>query len=47
MNMKSNPPKASADPVVKNIRGATKRHYSTEDNIRKVNRSGYLGGQLV
>jgi transposase len=36
MNMKSNPPKASAEQVVKDIRRATRRHYSTEDKIRIV-----------
>ena len=33
MNMKSNPPKAPAEQVVKDIRRATRRHYSTEDKI--------------
>ena len=36
MNMKSNPPKAPAEQVVKDIRRATRRHYSTEDKIRIV-----------
>lgn len=39
MNMKSNPPKAPAEQVVKDIRRATRRYYSTEDKIRIV-----LGG---
>jgi transposase len=34
--MKSNQPKASAEQVVKDIRRATRRHYSTEDKIRIV-----------
>ncbi len=36
MNMKSNPPKAPAEQVVKDIRRATRRHYSTQDKIRIV-----------
>ena len=36
MNMKSNPPKAPAERVVKDIRRVTRRHYSTEDKIRIV-----------
>ena len=36
MNMKSNPPKAPAYQVVKDIRRATRRHYSAEDKIRIV-----------
>ena len=36
MKMKSNPPKAPAEQVVKDIRRATRRHYSTEDKIRIV-----------
>ena len=36
MKMKSNQPKASAEQVVKDIRRATRRHYSTEDKIRIV-----------
>jgi len=43
MNMKSKPPKAPAEQVVKDIRRATRRHYSTEDKIRIV-LSG-LGGE--
>jgi transposase len=39
MKLKSNQPKASAEQVVKDIRRATSRHYSTEDKIRIV-----LGG---
>ena len=36
MKLKSNQPKATADQVVKDIRRATRRHYSTEDKIRIV-----------
>ena len=36
MKLKSNQPKATAEQVVKDIRRATKRHYSTEDKIRIV-----------
>ena len=36
MNVKSNPPKASAEQVVKDIQRATRRHCSTEDKIRIV-----------
>ena len=36
MKLKSNQPKASAEQVVKDIRRATRRHYSTEDKIRIV-----------
>jgi transposase len=36
MKCKSNRPKASAEQVVKDIRRATRRHYSTEDKIRIV-----------
>ena len=36
MKLKSNQPKASAEHVVKDIRRATRRHYSTEDKIRIV-----------
>ena len=39
MKLKSNQPKASAEQVVKDIRRATRRYYSTEDKIRIV-----LGG---
>ena len=41
--MKSNQPKASAEQVVKDIRRATRHHYSTEDKIRNV-LSGLLAG---
>jgi transposase len=34
MKLKSNQPKASAEQVVKDIRRATRRHYSTEDKIQ-------------
>ncbi len=36
MKLKSNQPKAPAEQVVKDIRRATRRHYSTEDKIRIV-----------
>ena len=36
MNMKSNPPKAPAEQVVKDIRRVTRRHYSAENKIRIV-----------
>jgi transposase len=36
MNMKSTGYKRSADHVVKDIRHATRRHFSSEDNIRIV-----------
>ena len=36
MKLKSNQPKATAEHVVKYIRRATRRHYSTEDKIRIV-----------
>jgi transposase len=36
MKLKSNQPKATADQVVKDIRRATRRHYSTDDKIRIV-----------
>ncbi len=36
MKLKSNQPKATAEQVVKDIRRATRRHYSTEDKIRIV-----------
>ncbi len=36
MKLKSNQPKATAQQVVKDIRRATRRHYSTEDKIRIV-----------
>ena len=36
MKLKSNQPKVSAEQVVKDIRRATRRHYSTEDKIRIV-----------
>ena len=39
MKLKSNQPKATAEQVVKDIRRATRRHYSTEGKIRIV-----LGG---
>jgi len=36
MKLKSNQPKATAEQVVKDIRRATRRHYSPEDKIRIV-----------
>ncbi len=33
MKLKSNQPKATAEQVVKDIRRATRRHYSAEDKI--------------
>ena len=36
MKLKSNQPKATAEQVVKDIRRATRRHYSIEDKIRTV-----------
>ena len=36
MKLESNQPKDSADQVVKDIRRARRRHYSTEDKIRIV-----------
>ena len=36
MKLKSNQPRATAEQVVKDIRRATRRHYSTEDKIRIV-----------
>ena len=36
MKLKSYQPKAPAEQVVKDIRRATRRHYSTEDKIRIV-----------
>lgn len=36
MRPKSSKPKASAERVVKDIRRATRRHFSTEDKIRVV-----------
>ena len=41
--MKSNQPKTSAEQVVKDIRRATRRHYSTEYKIQIV-LSGLRGG---
>ena len=46
MNMKSNPPKAPAEQVVKEIRRATRRHYSTENKIRIV-LSGLRGEESI
>lgn len=46
MNMKSNPPKAPAEQVVKDIRRATRRHYSAEDKVRIV-MSGLRGEESI
>ena len=46
MNMKSNPPKAPAEQVVKDIRRATRRHYSAEDKVRIV-LSGLRGEERI
>ena len=46
MKLKSNQPKASAEQVVKDIRRATRRHYSTEDKIRIV-LSGLRGEDCI
>jgi transposase len=46
MNMKSNPSKASAEQVVKDIRRATRRHYSAEDKVRIV-LSGLRGEESI
>ena len=46
MNMKSNPPKAPAEQVVKDIRRATRRHYSAEDKVRIV-LSGVRGEESI
>ena len=49
MKLKSNQPRASAEQVVKDIRRATRRHYSTEDKIRIAlsGLRGELGGLIV
>ena len=49
MKLKSNQPRAFAEQVVKDIRRATRRHYSTEDKIRIVlsGLRGELGGLIV
>lgn len=36
MNQKSGPDKAPAEPVIKDIRRATRRHFSAEEKIRIV-----------
>jgi transposase len=46
MNMKSNPSKAPAEQVVKDIRRATRRHYSAEDKVRIV-LSGLRGEESI
>ena len=46
MNMKSNAPKAPAEQVVKDIRRATRRHYSAEDKVRIV-LSGLRGEESI
>ncbi|MEY3923743.1 MAG: hypothetical protein RI915_1390 [Pseudomonadota bacterium] len=49
MKLKYFQPKATAEQVVKAIRRATRRHYSTEDKIRIVlsGLRGELGGLIV
>ncbi len=37
MKFKSNQPKVSAEQVVKDIRRATRRHYSIEDRVTSTN----------
>ena len=46
MNMKSNPSKAPVEQVVKDIRRATRRHYSAEDKVRIV-LSGLRGEESI
>ena len=46
MNMKSNVPKVPAEQVVKDIRRATRRHYSAEDKVRIV-LSGLRGEESI
>jgi transposase len=46
MNMKSNPSKAPAEQVVKDIRRATRRYYSAEDKVRIV-LSGLRGEESI
>jgi hypothetical protein len=46
MKLKTNHSKAPADPVVKDIRGATLRHYSTEDK-RSIVLSGPRGMRMA
>jgi transposase len=46
VKLKSIQPKASAEQVVKDIRRATRRHYSTEDKIRIV-LSGFRGEDSI
>ena len=46
MNMKSNLPKVPAEQVVKDIRRATRRHYSAEDKVRIV-LSGLRGEESI
>jgi transposase len=46
MNMKSNQSKAPAEQVVKDIRRATRRHYSAEDKVRIV-LSGLRGEESI
>ena len=40
MKLKSNQPKATAEQVVKDIRRATRRHYSTEDKMKWTPKTG-------
>jgi transposase len=46
MKLKSNQPKATAEQVVKDIRRATRRHYSAEDKVRIV-LSGLRGEESI
>lgn len=46
MKLKSNQPKAPAEQVVKDIRRATRRHYSAEDKVRIV-LSGLRGEESI
>jgi transposase len=46
MKLKTNHSKAPADPLVKDIRRATRRHYSTEDK-RRIVLSGPRGMRIV
>jgi putative transposase len=46
MRQKSGPARESAEQVVKDIRRATRRHFSAEDKIRIVLENYYLPGDL-
>ena len=43
MKLKSNQPKVTAEQVVKDIRRATRRHYSTEDKCPSSNGLRQMG----